>query len=62
MSEKRVSQMDVSLFKDWLARERKSVEHMIDFWDNQRDEGMVSYEFARLDEIKIIESVIDELE
>ena len=54
--------MDVSLFKSWLERERKSVEHMIDFWDNYRDNDMVQYEFARLDEIQRVESIIAELE
>lgn len=54
--------MDVSLFKFWLARERKSVEHMIDFWDKYQDDDMVKYEFARLDEIQRVESIINELE
>lgn len=54
--------MDVSSFKSWLQRERKSVEHMIDFWDNYCDKDMVQYEFARLDEIQRVESIIAELE
>ena len=54
--------MDVSSFKSWLARERESVEHAIDFWDNDGNYDMVQYEFARLDEIQRVESIIAELE
>lgn len=54
--------MDEQAFKDWLTRERKSIEVSIDFWDKDNNSDMVTYEFARLDEIQRIESIISELE
>lgn len=54
--------MDVQAFKNWLARERKSIEANIDFWDKDNNSDMVLYEFGRLDEIQRVESIISELE
>lgn len=54
--------MDEQAFKSWLARERRSIEVSIDFWDKDNDNSMVTYEFARLDEIQRVESIISELE
>ncbi len=54
--------MDVQKFKNWLARERKSIEVSIDFWDKDNNSDMVTYEFARLDEVQRVESIISELE
>lgn len=56
-----MSQLDEQALKNWLARERKSIEEAIDFWDNDNDFDMVSYEYARLDEIQRVESIISEL-
>lgn len=56
-----MSQLDEQALKNWLARERKSIEVAIDFWDNDNDFDMVSYEYARLDEIQRVESIISEL-
>lgn len=46
--------------KEWCGRERESIEKMIDFWYHD-DSDMVHYEFARLDELVRIESIISEL-
>lgn len=54
--------MDEQAFKNWLARERKSIEVTLDFWDKDNNSDMVAYEFARLDEIQRVESIISELE
>lgn len=56
-----MSQLDEQALKNWLARERKSIEVTIDFWDNDNNSDMVSYEYARLDEIQRVESIISEL-
>lgn len=56
-----MSQLDEQALKNWLARERKSIEVAIDFWDNDNNFGMVSCEYARLDEIQRVESIISEL-
>lgn len=56
-----MSKLDEQALKNWLARERKSIEVAIDFWDNDNDLDMVSYEYARLDEIQRVESIISEL-
>ena len=53
--------MDGQDLKNWLARERKSIEAAIDFWDKDNNFDMVSYEYARLDEIQRVESIISEL-
>lgn len=53
--------MDKSAFKAWLAKERNSIKVLIDFWDNDNNYDMVSYEFARMDEIDRVEAIIDEL-
>ena len=53
--------MDKQAFKDWLTRERKSIELAIDFWDKDNNFDMVSYEYARLDELQRVESIISEL-
>ncbi len=47
--------------KEWCGRERESIEKMIDFWYHDDDSDMVHYEFARLDELVRIESIISEL-
>lgn len=54
--------MEWQAFKNWLTRERKSIEVTIDFWDKDDNYDMVAYEFARLDEIQRVESIISELE
>lgn len=56
-----MSQLDEQALKNWLARERKSIEVTIDFWDNDNNFDMVSCEYARLDEIQRVESIISEL-
>lgn len=56
-----MSQLDEQALKNWLARERKSIEVAIDLWDNDNNFDMVSYEYARLDEIQRVESIISEL-
>lgn len=56
-----MSQLDEQALKNWLARERKSIEVTIDLWDNDNNFDMVSYEYARLDEIQRVESIISEL-
>ena len=56
-----MSQLDEQALKNWLARERKSIEVAIDLWDNGNNFDMVSYEYARLDEIQRVESIISEL-
>lgn len=56
-----MSQLDEQALKNWLARERKSIEVSIDFWDNDNNFDNVSYEYARLDEIQRVESIISEL-
>ena len=56
-----MSQLDEQALKNWLARERKSIEVTIDFWDKDNNFDMVSYEYARLDEIQRVESIISEL-
>lgn len=53
--------MDEQALKNWLARERKSIEVAIDFWDKDNNFDMVNYEYARLDEIQRVECVISEL-
>lgn len=45
----------------WHVKE-KSIEVSIDFWDKDNNSDMVTYEFARLDEIQRVESIISELE
>lgn len=56
-----MSQLDEQALKNWLARERKSIEVAIDLWDNDNNFDMVSYEYARIDEIQRVESIISEL-
>lgn len=43
--------MDISAFKSWLARERNSIKASINFYDNDEDYDMVTYEYARMDEL-----------
>lgn len=43
--------MDISAFKSWLARERNSIKASINFFDNDENYDMVSYEYARMDEL-----------
>ena len=56
-----MSQLDEQALKNWLARERKSIEVAIDYWDIDDNFDMVTYEYARLDEIQRVESIISEL-
>lgn len=49
--------MDGQALKNWLARERKS----IDSCDKNNDFDMVAYEYAKLNEIKRVESFISKL-
>lgn len=53
--------MEIKTLIDWCAKERQSIEKAIDFWDNDRNYDMVHYEYARLDELVRIESIISEL-
>lgn len=53
--------MDEQALKNWLTSERKSIEAAIDFWDKDNNFDMVDYEYARLDEIQRVESIISEL-
>ena len=53
--------MTEQALKNWLAHERESIEVMIDFWDKDNNFDMVNYEYARLDEIQRVESIISEL-
>lgn len=53
--------MDEQSLRNWLSRERKSIELAIDFWDKDNNFDMVSYEYARLDEVQRVESIISEL-
>jgi hypothetical protein len=43
--------MDISAFKSWLARERDSIKANIDFYDNDENYDMITYEYARMDEL-----------
>nr|DAL37907.1 MAG TPA_asm: hypothetical protein [Caudoviricetes sp.] len=43
--------MDISAFKSWLARERNSIKVSINFFDNDENYDMVTYEYARMDEL-----------
>lgn len=43
--------MDISTFKSWLARERDSIKVSINFFDNDENYDMVTYEYARMDEL-----------
>lgn len=42
-------------FKQWLARERESIEHILPFWAGDYNYDMVRYEEARLDELDRVE-------
>lgn len=53
--------MDELALNNWLSRERKSIEAAIDFWDKDNNFDMVAYEYARIDEIQRVESIISEL-
>ena len=53
--------MDEQALKNWLAREMKSIEEAIDSCDKNNDFDMAAYEYAKLNEIKIVESFIREL-
>ena len=43
--------MNISAFKSWLAMERNSIKASINLFDNNEDYDMVTYEYARLDEL-----------
>lgn len=43
--------MDIPAFKSWLARERDSIKVSINFFDNDENYDMVTYEYARIDEL-----------
>lgn len=47
--------MDISAFKSWLARERNSIKASINFYDNNENYDMVTYEYARIDELARVE-------
>ena len=47
--------------KNWLACERKSIEAAIDSCYKHNDFDMAAYEYAKLNEIKIVESFISKL-
>lgn len=53
--------MDKQALNNWLALERKSIEAAIDSCDKNNDFDMASYEYAKLNEIKIVESFISKL-
>lgn len=42
-------------FKEWVAMERKSIEHILPFWAGDYNYDMVHYEKARLDELDRVE-------
>lgn len=42
-------------FKEWVAMERKSIEHILPFWAGDYNYDMVRYEKARLDELDRVE-------
>lgn len=42
-------------FKEWVAMERKSIEHTLPFWAGDYNYDMVRYEKARLDELDRVE-------
>lgn len=53
--------MEIKKLINWCNRERQSIEKMIEFWDSEENYDMVHYEYARLDELVRIESIISEL-
>lgn len=42
-------------FKQWLTRERESIEYILPFWAGDYNYDMVRYEEARLDELDRVE-------
>jgi hypothetical protein len=58
--ERRIT-MEIKKLIDWCNRERQSIEKTIEFWDSEKNYDMVQYEYARLDELVRIESIISEL-
>lgn len=53
--------MEIKKLINWCNRERQSIENTIEFWDSEKNYDMVQYEYARLDELVRIESIISEL-
>ena len=53
--------MDEQSLKNWLYRERKYIESAIDSCYKHNDFDMAAYEYAKLNEIKIVESFISKL-
>ena len=47
--------------KNWLAIEKKSIEAAIDSCYKHNEFDMAAYEYAKLNEIKIVESFISKL-